>query len=208
MKSSQSHRDAIVQTALRLFRQQGYAATGINQIVRESRAPKGSLYHYFPEGKASIGAETVTRAGEVVANTLAGLAHNTPGPADLVRSYGALLRGWMAQSGFRDGCPITSTLLENAPQNERIRSAGASAFANWQGVIKDSLQAHGVSEPRAARLASLAIAAFEGALIQARVACNVQPLQEAAEELALAFERAVAEALASGTHPASQSAQN
>ena len=27
-------------------------------------------------------------------------------------AYGALLVGWMAQSGFRDGCPITTTLLE------------------------------------------------------------------------------------------------
>ena len=37
-----------------LFRRQGYAGTGLNDIVELSGAPKGSLYHYFPDGKASI----------------------------------------------------------------------------------------------------------------------------------------------------------
>ena len=36
------HRETIVRTAARLFRRQGYAATGVNQIVEVARAPKGS----------------------------------------------------------------------------------------------------------------------------------------------------------------------
>ena len=68
------HRRAIVETAVRLFRKQGYAATGLNQIVEESGAPKGSLYHYFPDGKLAIAAEAVRLAGETVQRTLTELA--------------------------------------------------------------------------------------------------------------------------------------
>jgi hypothetical protein len=44
-------RDQIIQAACTLLEKQGYPATGLNEIVRESGAPKGSLYYYFPDGK-------------------------------------------------------------------------------------------------------------------------------------------------------------
>jgi TetR/AcrR family transcriptional repressor of lmrAB and yxaGH operons len=191
MAQAPKHREAIVQTAARLFRQQGFAATGLNQIVEESGAPKGSLYHYFPDGKEAIGAAAVAWAGERVVHTLAGLAGETGGPGELVRRYAALLGGWMAASDFRDGCPIATTLLETAPRSAPIRDAGAVALADWARVFSDALQARGAEPLRAARLAALAVASIEGALLQSRVAESRQPLVDAAEELALAFEAAI-----------------
>ena len=135
MAQAPRHRDAIVQTAARLFRQQGFAATGLNQIVEESAAPKGSIYHYFPEGKEAIGAAAVAWAGERVVQTLAGLDSETDSPGELVRRYADLLGGWMASSDFRDGCPIATTLLETAPRSAAIRDAGAVALADWARVF-------------------------------------------------------------------------
>lgn len=188
------HRDAIVQTAARLFRKQGFAATGLNQIVEESGAPKGSLYHYFPGGKETIAAAAVVWAAERVEHTLSTLAAEAEGPGELVRRYALLLAGWMSKSGFRDGCPISTTLLETVPESHLIREAGAAAFADWAAVFCRSLQTRKVSRGRAQRLASMAIAVIEGALIQARVAVHPQPLLDAAEEVAMAFESAIAEA--------------
>ena len=206
MAEAGKHRDAIVKTAARLFRKQGFAATGLNQIVDESGAPKGSIYHYFPDGKQAIAAASVTWAGKRVVHTMAGLAKDATGPGDLIRRYAALLGGWMARSGFRDGCPIATTLLETAPQSAPIRAAGAAALAAWARVIADSLQAHGVPAPRAERLASMAIAVLEGSLIQARVAVDQQPLIDATDEVAQAFDAAIAAAAAqacSGATPVS-----
>jgi len=191
MAQAPRHRQAIVETAARLFRQQGFAATGLNQIVEESAAPKGSIYHYFPEGKEAIGAAAVAWAGERVVHTLAGLASESDGPGELLRRYAALLGGWMAESNFRDGCPIATTLLETAPRSAAIRDAGVVALAAWARVFSDALQARGAEPLRAARLAALAVASIEGALLQARVAESRQPLVDAAEELALAFEAAI-----------------
>jgi len=40
-----------METAATLFRRQGYAATGLNQILDEASVKAGSLYHHFPQGK-------------------------------------------------------------------------------------------------------------------------------------------------------------
>jgi TetR/AcrR family transcriptional repressor of lmrAB and yxaGH operons len=53
-------------TAADLFQRQGYHGTGLNQILAESGAPKGSLYHYFPEGKEALAAAALGRSGEEI----------------------------------------------------------------------------------------------------------------------------------------------
>src|SRR5689334_21281371 len=95
------HEPELVRTAMRLFRRQGYAATGLQQILAESGAPRGSLYHYFPDGKESIGAAAVELAGELVAETLRGLAARHRQPGAFIAAYCRLYAKWMAESGFR-----------------------------------------------------------------------------------------------------------
>ena len=59
MGDAATSKDNLIRTAMRLFRRQGYASTGLQQIVAESGAPKGSLYHYFPAGKEALGEAAV-----------------------------------------------------------------------------------------------------------------------------------------------------
>ena len=183
MAAVAKHREALLAASVRLFRQKGYAATGLAEILSESGAPKGSLYHYFPGGKAEIGAEAVALAGKTVAHTLEDLAAETDGPGELMTRYLDLMAGWMAASDFRDGCPITTTLLETVPQHEAIRQVGADAFDAWAGVLTESAVAAGIPLARAESLARFAISALEGALIQCRVTGDEAPLRLVAEEL-------------------------
>src|SRR5712672_2190580 len=103
MPAVPKHRRPIVDAAVTLFRRQGYAGTGLNDIVDASDAPKGSLYHYFPAGKASIAVAAVEEAGRRVAETTSKLASEARSTGDLVRAHARLLSGWMLKSGFRDG---------------------------------------------------------------------------------------------------------
>jgi len=52
-------RDQTVLAACTLLEEQGYPATGLNEIVKESGAAKGSIYYYFPDGKEQIVSEQV-----------------------------------------------------------------------------------------------------------------------------------------------------
>jgi len=187
MPAQPKHRQAIIQAAAVLFRRRGYAATGLNDIVERSRAPKGSLYHYFPRGKAQIGEAAVRSAGALVRRTLEQLAAETPDAAALVQAYAGRVAGWMEQSDWRDGCPITTVILETAAQDETIRAAGLEAFAAWEAVISDRLLAEGLSGPEADRLAGVAIAMLEGSLIRARLLRSPTPILEAGDIIAVLF---------------------
>lgn len=179
------HRQPIVNAAVRLFRRQGYAGTSLNDIVDDSGAPKGSLYHYFPGGKAAIAAAAVREAGERVVKTLTQLAARTPSASELVRGHAELLARWMAQSGYRDGCPMTTVLLELAPRERAVAEAGRQAFRGRLDFLQERLEAEGWPSARAANLALLCTSALQGALVQTRVERSAAPLQAVADELAL-----------------------
>ncbi len=184
MAPAGKHRDTILATAARLFRRHGYAATGLTEILAESGAPKGSLYHYFPGGKAQIGAVAVGFAGRLVTTSLERLAEETATPEALLRAYAGQLVEWMAQSQWRAGCPIATVLLETAPDDVAITQAGVQVFADWTDVFARSLTGSGVPPERARRLARLAITSIEGALILARVEQSGEPILAMAEDIA------------------------
>ena len=174
------HKQNLVRTAMRLFRRQGYASTGLQQILAESGAPKGSLYHYFPGGKESLGEAAVELAGRLVAEMLTDLSRRHAEPEAFLRGYARTMAGWMEESGFRSGCPIATTLLETAPDAPGIREAGARAIDAWIEVIAGVLAREGLDKRAARRRAQSIVAAMEGALVLARVRRSARPILDVA----------------------------
>ncbi len=194
MAAQAKHRDKIVRSAAVLFRRYGYAASGTNDIVALSGAPKGSLYHYFPRGKEQIAEEVIAYAGELVRSTLARLCDEHDSPGAIVRAYGASLAGWMAESGYRDGCPISTILLEIAIEAEGVAQAGKAAFAAWEDVLATAFEARKIPRARAVELAGLAVCSWGGALVVAKAARSSQPILRVAETLARQLDDAVRDA--------------
>jgi TetR/AcrR family transcriptional repressor of lmrAB and yxaGH operons len=170
------HKANLTFAAVTLFRQQGYAATGLNQILASSRAPKGSLYHYFPGGKEELGATAVKVAGSVVAETLRRLSVESVSFADFLSKYLHMLAQWLEESEFRDGCPIATTLLECTPGSRLIEAAGRDVLQQWIDIIAQVLAAEG--EPAPQSRARGVLAATEGALLIARVQRSTAALLE------------------------------
>ena len=189
MPAIPKHRKPIVDAAVKLFRRKGYARTGLNEIAEESGAPKGSLYHYFPKGKLSIGAAAVEEAGERIVSTVNEIAARTSSTADLLIEHAKLLAHWMRKSRYRDGCPITTVLLEMAPEDRAISDAGRKAYAARISIISDQLMRDGYSKNEAERLSLLCVSALQGALIQSRVELSGKPIEITAAELGALLSR-------------------
>lgn len=181
-------RDRILETSAGLFRRQGAAATGLKEIVRESQAPWGSLYHHFPDGKEQLVAESLLRTGERYAELMRrAMADADPPSAGVLRYFNAAADN-LARSGFADGCPVGTVALEAANTSERIRGVCADAFSTWERVIADALTAAGIPRSRATDLATQFLFALEGALILSRAQRNEAILRRAGEVVAAAVD--------------------
>jgi len=181
MANAAKHKDNLVRSAMRLFRRQGYASTGLQQILAESGAPRGSLYHYFPNGKESLGEAAVGMAAGLIGELLVELAAKHRDPRTFVQGWCRTMAGWMEESHFQSGCPIATTLLETAPQSPAITRAGRAAIDGWIDVIAGVLAGAGTPAREARTRAQLLIAAMEGALLLSRVRQSKQPILDVAK---------------------------
>ncbi len=177
------HRQKLLQTAIRLFRRKGYAASGLNEILKNSKAPKGSLYYYFPKGKEELGAASVEAASKTVLKTLTQLEGETTAAPDFVARYCTQLADWIRLSGYRDGCPISTILLEMSPASPLITKAGEQAFADWKAVLNRVYLRDGLTEQAARLKATQLMAAIQGAMLLTRVEQSTEAL-EAVKDLA------------------------
>src|SRR5262245_9009013 len=105
-------RAALVDTAAQLFRRQGYAATGVNQILEVAAVKAGSLYHHFPDGKQELAAAVVETVGGDIERRLRAFLDTGAPVADIVDGWIDLLTSGLA-SDQRDGCPIEPIATES-----------------------------------------------------------------------------------------------
>jgi TetR/AcrR family transcriptional repressor of lmrAB and yxaGH operons len=171
-------RAALLDSAALLFRRQGYAATGVNQILESAEVKAGSLYHHFPDGKQELAAAVVDRVGGGIERRLRGFLENDAAAADIIDAWVDLMSAGLS-SDQRDGCPIEPIATESVNASPQVREASARAFGGWCLAVADRLRADGWPNEDADKTALAVIALLEGALMLSRIAGNAAALDAA-----------------------------
>ncbi|MFJ3792290.1 TetR/AcrR family transcriptional regulator [Kitasatospora sp. NPDC090091] len=162
-----------------LIEAQGYFGTGLNQIVTESGAPRGSLYFHFPEGKDQLVAAALVQAGQEIEELLKSLAREGTDAAAIIGRLTELFTARLEASDYTKGCPIATVGLEVAGSNEALRRTCAEVYGSWQQVITERLAAQGLGPTEAEITSGQALALLEGAVLLARVRRSRRPLDDA-----------------------------
>ena len=168
----------MVDTAAALFRRQGYAATGLSQILHEAGVKPGSLYHHFPQGKQQLAAAVVDGSGAAIEQLLRRFLASGRPVADIVDRWVDLLADGLSADG-RDGCPIEPIATESVNASALVREASARAFTGWCKAIEERLRADGWPTADAESVAVAVISLIEGALILSRIAGDARALDAA-----------------------------
>jgi TetR/AcrR family transcriptional repressor of lmrAB and yxaGH operons len=171
-------RAALIDKAATLFRRQGYAATGLNQILEEAGVKPGSLYHHFPQGKQQLAAAVVETEGTGIEQLLRRFLATGRPVADVVDRWVDLLVAGLA-GDRRDGCPIEPIATESVNASTLVREASARAFRGWCAAVEERLHSDGWSAAEAERVALAVIALIEGALILSRISGDAGALEAA-----------------------------
>ena len=171
-------RTALVDTAALLFRRQGYAATGVNQILEAADVKAGSLYHHFPDGKQELAAAVVDRAGADIGDRLRAVLDSGAPVTDIVDGWIDLMASGLA-SDRRDGCPIEPLATESVDASPSLREASVRAFGGWCRAVAERLRADGWPAAEADQTALAVISLVEGALILSRTAGDTAALAAA-----------------------------
>lgn len=189
-RAGQHTRQRMVRGAAELLRRRGYTGTGFREVIELTGAPRGSIYHHFPRGKAQLAREAVDYVGGLARKAIAGpLAAGDPIGA--LRAFVALWRADFERSGGRAGCPIAAVAVESHDEAPGLLDSAARAFDNWRAAFAHCLRRAGVPRARSKRLAALVVAAVEGAIILSRADRDPAPLLEVARELEATIEAAL-----------------
>lgn len=184
-------RARMIVSATMLLREQGLTGTSLGDVLEHSGAPRGSIYHHFPGGKAELVEEAVRFAGGYVGSTLERVAADED-PVSAMLHFIETWRRILNSSDFRAGCPVVAVAVEAQDDSPQLTRAVAEVFAAWHDILAALLTRSGVDRPRAARLATLTVAAVEGAVVLCRAQRDTTALDDISVELGSLLTTAVA----------------
>jgi AcrR family transcriptional regulator len=188
-KDPDGPRAAMINSAISLIRRRGVAAVSFADVLDASGAPRGSVYHHFPRGRAQLITEaTEVAGGRVAAGVTRALA--TPDISDALRALADTLARGLDKDDYAVGCPIAAAALGNEP--DAVGAAG-SIFDTLGELVAAKLVDDGARPERARSIAVLVISALEGALIVARTERSSAALDTVVRELGELCRTAVAD---------------
>jgi AcrR family transcriptional regulator len=187
-------RERIVEATSALFMQQGYSATGLKAIAEAGEATTGSLYHFFPGGKAELAAATLRHSGQAYEDLVLAILDAAPDLVSGVRACFEGAAGVLRGTDYADACPIATVALEVASSDEALRLVTHEVFGGWLAGAAERLEAGGVDPARARELATVFVAALEGGFLLSRVAKDAAAMETLGRAVVDLVERALAPA--------------
>ncbi len=166
-------RERLLETAARLFHEQGYAATGVATILREAAANPGSLYHFFPNKEALLAGVLHWYLDNLNVVLMEPVEQVEPDPIERIFVLLGNYREWMVESNCRLGCPVGNLALEVSHTHPEIRPLLQKNFDGWAAAIRAWLEEAGDRLPvdcDRGKLSRFVLTVMEGGLMQSRAA--------------------------------------
>lgn len=163
-------RDRLIHAAARRFQEAGYHGTSIADVLEVAGVPKGSLYHYFPNGKADL----ARAAGDLASSTVHEIVAAVFDPArdfpdGTERLSGKVARLFERHPHWRT-CPVQ--MLLDIPEGA---SDGARMLQGW--IDATAAQAARLGDPDPDRAAMRLWTVLIGAWTLARAEGDAAPLR-------------------------------
>jgi TetR/AcrR family transcriptional repressor of lmrAB and yxaGH operons len=172
-------RERMVASAGALLARRGLQATSFSEVLEHSGAPRGSVYHHFPDGKNQmIGSALDTAGGRAIEL----LDQKAGAPAEEVaRWFLHIWREVLIRGKFEAGCAVLAVAV--AADSPELLDHTARVFRTWRRRLAELLEQGGLRARDAQRFGAVLVASSEGAVVLARAEQSLEPFDLVAEQL-------------------------
>src|SRR2546427_2123486 len=140
---SNESRTKMVRSAASLIRRRGLSRASFADIVADSGAPRGSIYHHFPQGKDQLAKEAIRATSDWVLAKQGACAAKTP--VGVLECFIDLWRQVVVASNGAAGGVVAGVAVDTLPDAPEPMAAGPAPVDSWGGLLPSQPRAAGFS---------------------------------------------------------------
>ncbi|SHJ54012.1 TetR/AcrR family transcriptional regulator [Parasporobacterium paucivorans] len=178
-----STKEKILEAACRLFETKGYNATGLNEILKESGAPKGSLYYHFPNGKEELALAAINLAGENIRDNIKNNFGQISNPVEAIMGNIETIAAIIDSGQKHADISISLMALEMYTKSESLRTACENVFVSLEKMYAEILVKSGMSKDLAGELGETISIMIEGGITLSLTKKKGDPLRLIAKQI-------------------------
>ncbi len=173
--------EMLLRCGMEILTEQGFAATGIEAVLKRVQVPKGSFYHYF-DSKEAFGQAVLQRYADYFAQKLErNFGDLSASPLQRLSNFVEEAKAGMARYQFRRGCLVGNLGQEVLVLPASFREQLELTLQDWEQRLAACLEeAVNLGEVPCGHdckaLAAYFWVGWEGAVLCARLTQNVRPL--------------------------------
>jgi TetR/AcrR family transcriptional repressor of nem operon len=184
-------RERLIEAAVFLFWENGYAATGVAEILARAKVNSGSFYHFFKSKEALLLAVLDWYLLGLEPFVMQPAFAQSPDPVERVFAVLAFYRQNLIKTGCTYGCPIGRLALEIPEDRTDVHHLLAANFDGWTAAIEVCLEAARDRLPPdldRASLSQFVLTVMEGGVMQSRAHRRIGPFDASVRHLRRYFE--------------------
>lgn len=155
----------IIEQATHLFSEKGYYGMGLKELLDSCNIPKGSFYHYFPNGKKQLAMEVLENAYSSMESGIKKGSFSNPNIKDTFINMANTLAHKLQTDKKFQSLTMTFLAIESVYLDKDINDKCKDIYIRWQNLYIERFLQNGYNKDEATEKAQAIFALIHGSLI-------------------------------------------
>ena len=180
MKKGEESRQRLIECAAELFWKNGYSATGISEILKQTGLPKGSFYFYF-KSKDDLATAVTEYYQKILLEQFRSSSQGNDWESFIKEIFDYLFGRATGQTFA--GCPYAVMGMETALSKPAVASVFMEGLKKFEHIFQEVLLYSGLSPDHAKILSQRMLSIYQGYLLLERISNNTFFLKNARKNM-------------------------
>ena len=180
MKKGEESRQRLIECAAELFWKNGYSATGISEILKQTGLPKGSFYFYF-KSKDDLATAVTEYYQKILLEQFQSSSQGNDWESFIEEIFDYLFGRATGQTFA--GCPYAVMGMETALSNPTLASVFMEGLKKFEQIFQKVLLYSGLPQDHAAIFSRRMLSNYQGYLLLGRISGDISYLKNAKKNM-------------------------